>query len=101
MHLTEQIDVGIKKTTEQVTEQATEQVKKLLECLKTGPLGTRQIMQSLELSHRPTFLYTYLQPALQADLIEMTQPDTPKSPTQKYRLTVKGQQIKNKGIQII
>jgi hypothetical protein len=33
------------------------------------------------------FRQRYLSPALSAGLIEMTQPDSPKSPTLKYRLT--------------
>jgi len=50
-------------------------------------------MQAMGLNHRPTFLYDYLQPALSIGLIEMTQPDSPKSPTQKYRLTEKGKSV--------
>jgi len=72
------------------TEQVTEQVKRLLNCLDNASEGTHDIMQILQLKHRPTFLYDYLQPALGAGLVEMTQPDSPKSPTQKYRLTAKG-----------
>ena len=58
------------------------------------------IEQSLQLNHRPTFLYTYLKPAFKAGLIEITQPDTPKSPTQKYRLTAKGWGFFKQGINI-
>jgi hypothetical protein len=47
-------------------------------------------MASLELQHKPTFRNNYLHPALAAELIEMTQPDSPRSPSQKYRLTAKG-----------
>jgi len=72
------------------TEHVTEQVKRLLNCLDHASAGTRDIMHILQLQHRPTFLYDYLQPALGAGLVEMTQPDSPKSPTQKYRLTAKG-----------
>ena len=71
----------------QVTEQVTEQVARFLECLKQGPLSTRDAMARLELQHRPTFSANYLLPALSAGLVEMTQPESPKSPTQKYRLT--------------
>ena len=72
------------------TEQVTEQVKRLLYCLVNASAGTHDIMQILKLKHRPTFLYDYLQPALGAGFVVMTQPDSPKSPTQKYRLTAKG-----------
>ena len=58
--------------------------------LKEKPLGARNAMQLLGLQHRPTFLYDYLQPAIEAKLIEMTQPESPRSPTQKYRLTEEG-----------
>jgi hypothetical protein len=47
-------------------------------------------MTKLALNHRPTFLYSYLQPALKAGLIEMTVPDKPRAKNQKYRLTAKG-----------
>ena len=77
-------------TTEQVTDQVTEQVSSLLGALKNRELGRRDLMGALGLKHRPTFVYDYLQPALADELIEMTQPDSPKSPTQKYRLTKKG-----------
>lgn len=50
-------------------------------------------MLALELKDRVNFRDTYLQPALELGLIEMTQPDSPRSPTQKYRLTTLGKQI--------
>lgn len=73
----------------EVGEQVTEQVKKLLLCLRNKPLSIRDIMQSLNLSHRPTLLYDYIKPAIEGGFVEMTQPDSPKSPSQKYRLTEK------------
>ncbi len=48
----------------------------------------------VEIKHHPTFLYNYLQPALALNLIEMSEPESPKSPKQKYRLTQKGIQFK-------
>ena len=64
----------------------TEQVARFVALLKDGPLGAREAMDALGLRHRPTFLANYLQPALKAGLVEMTQPESPKSPTQKYRV---------------
>ena len=74
------------QTSEQVTEQVTEQVARFMALLKDGPLGVREAMEALGLKHRPTFLANYLTPALKAGLVEMTQPESPKSPTQKYRM---------------
>ena len=74
------------KASEQVTEQVTEQVARFMALLKDGPLGVRDAMDVLGLKHRPTFLANYLTPALKAGLVEMTQPESPKSPTQKYRM---------------
>lgn len=64
----------------------TEQVKRLVECLKPCPLSTKEILQELGLKHRPTLMNDYIKPALALGLIEMTEPDSPKSPTQKYKV---------------
>lgn len=52
------------------------------------------LMQLLGLKHGQTFRDNYLNPALIEMLIEMTQPESPNSPTQKYRLTAKGKALK-------
>jgi ATP-dependent DNA helicase RecG len=78
------------------SEQVTEQVKRILVCLKSSAASTRELMQCMELKHRPSFLYEYLQPSIDAGLVAMTQPNSPKSPTQKYRLTSKGYDLLNK-----
>jgi predicted transcriptional regulator len=49
-----------------------------------------EIMKMLSLKHRPTFLYKYLQPAIDAGLVALTIPEKPKSSKQKYQLTEKG-----------
>ena len=46
-------------------------------------------MQFVGLTHRATFQKNYLNPAIEAGLIERTIPDKPKSPKQKYRKTSK------------
>jgi len=81
---------ALNRHAEQATEQATEQVERLVAILQGKPLASREAMKLLGLQHRPTFVYEYLQPAIASGLVEMTQPASPKSPTQKYRLTGKG-----------
>ena len=90
VYLAENIEV---KSSGKVTEQVTPQVKRLLSCLKEKPLSVKGAMEVLGLNHRPTFVYDYLKPATDDGFVEMTQPDSPKSPTQKYRLTKKGKAL--------
>ena len=83
-----------KQATPQVTEQVTEQVKKLIQVSDNEAKSTSDLMFELGLKHRPTFLYSYLQPALELGYIEMTLPDKPNSSLQKYRLTPHGLVVK-------
>ncbi len=76
--------------TDQVSDQVSDQVKRLLEVVGNQQVSATGLMELLGLSHRPTFRKNYLHPALEVGLIEMTMPDSPKSPTQKYRLTATG-----------
>jgi Fic family protein len=76
--------------TEHVSEHVTEQVERLLLIIGAGACSAKELMGGLKLTHRPTFLYTYLQPALKAGLIEMTRPDAPRARNQKYRITPTG-----------
>jgi len=63
----------------------------LLAVLKNHPaLAAAEIMQALALSHRQSFRRSYLSPALDEGLVEMTAPQSPRSPTQNYRLTPRG-----------
>ena len=53
---------------------------------------TRQAIQdALGLADREHFRKTYLAPALEQGVIEMTLPDRPNSRSQRYRLTALGQ----------
>lgn len=80
------------RNTDQVSDQVSDQVERLLRALSKQPLTNQALMLELVLSHRPSFRNNYLNPALDAGLIERTQPDSPRSPTQKYRLTAKGRE---------
>lgn len=81
---------------EHVAEQVTEQVDRLLLAMQGDTLTGKDIMQRLGLSHRPTLLYGYLRPGLDAGLIEMTVPDKPRSSKQRYRLTAMGIELLQK-----
>ena len=73
----------------EVTMEVTMEVKRLLRSIK-GEMKRKEVQRAVGLKNDDHFRLAYLVPALEAGLIEMTQPDSPKSPTQRYRLTDKG-----------
>jgi Fic family protein len=74
--------------TDQVSDQVSDQVKRLLRAFKgNGAVAAVELMQRLGLKHLPTFRRNYLKPAIAAGLICLTQPDSPRSPTQRYVLS--------------
>lgn len=72
--------------------QVSDLVLKLLLVLK-GEKSVREMMEKMELKNRSSFLSNYLNPALENGLVTMTQPDSPKSPTQRYYLTESGKSL--------
>lgn len=78
--------------TPQVTPEVTPQVKKLLLALKSE-MSRSDLMLKLKLKDYKNFNEKYIVPALKSNCIEMTQPNSPRSPTQKYRLTKLGNNI--------
>ena len=77
----------------QATPQVTPQVARLLGVL-IGELSRDELMAALNLRDRKSFRERYLAPALADGLIEMTQPATPNSPGQRYRLTEMGLRVR-------
>ena len=72
----------------------TDPVEKLLSVLNVnGPRKISELMADIGLVHRATFRANYLRPALAVEWIEMTHPESPSSPAQKYRLTQLGKQV--------
>ena len=65
------------------------QVLRLLSKMK-GEMTVLEMIAALKLGGRRNFLERYLTPALNAGLIERTEPDSAHSPTQRYRLTWSG-----------
>jgi hypothetical protein len=57
---------------------------------KTGQFKREVLQQLLKLNDKKAFNQSYLKPALNAGLIEMTIPDKPTSRLQQYRLMVLG-----------
>jgi fido (protein-threonine AMPylation protein) len=86
---------------EQVREQAGEHatrrpdkfVLRLVKAIK-GEMSVLEMMAALKLGGRRNFLEKYLSPAMELGLVERTQPGSPRSPTQKYRLTEKGSALR-------
>ena len=72
--------------TAQVNVQVSDQVQHLISAMKLEDYTLAELMQLVGLNHRATFQKNYLNPAIEADLIERTIPDKPKSPKQRYRL---------------
>jgi ATP-dependent DNA helicase RecG len=81
------------QVTEQVIEQVTEQVTKIIAVLE-HEMTIKELMEKLQIKHRPTFLYNYIRPAIDFGLIEMTVPNKPNSKNQKYRLSNVGRNYK-------
>lgn len=83
------------KETIQVNDQVSDQVRKLIDVLN-GEMSRIELMDKLKIKSVPYFRKRYIQPALELSMIELTQPDKPNSPTQKYQLTKKGEKVKKK-----
>ncbi|CAK7066645.1 MAG: hypothetical protein DELT_01666 [Desulfovibrio sp.] len=94
MHMTTQVTPQV--TTQvagQVAGQVSPHVKRLLAALEKGDHSAAELMQALGLKSAKNFRATWLAPALEAGFVERTQPDSPRSPTQRYRLTTLGKRI--------
>ena len=59
-------------------------LQRLLSILK-GDMSVKEMMAALNFHSRDKFLKNYLSPALKAGFVEMTDPNSPKSPKQRYR----------------
>ena len=66
-------------------------VRRLAAALQ-GEMSRAEFMAALGLADRSHFLRTYLLPSLDAGLIEMTRPQSPRRRNQRYRLTALGRE---------
>ena len=76
------------------SDHASQQVEKLGFVL-TGEMGRAELQELLSIKNRDYFRTDYLIPAISNGYIELTIPDKPNSPNQKYRLTTKGVALKD------
>lgn len=65
-------------------ERIPEKVEKLLSIMDYEPQSAKELMQKLGITRNQTFRESYLKPALERDLIAMTDPANPKNRNQKY-----------------
>ncbi len=80
------------EATPEVAPEATPEVRLVL--MLEGEMSRQEIQSALKLKDAEHFRKSYLLPALEAGLVEMTTPDKPRSSKQRYRLTPKGQRLK-------
>ena len=83
------------EATGEVSGEATGEVQKVVSVLK-GEMKRSELQKKLGLKHDDYFRLHYIEPALKAGFIEMTYPESPNHPNQKYRLTVEGAKLKKK-----
>ena len=72
--------------------QVTECVERLIGAIQRES-SRAELQAALQLRDRRSFIDTYLKPALEAGLIEMTLPDKPTSRNQRYRRTSAGEAL--------
>jgi len=83
------------QVTGQVSGQVAEGIKRVVLVLE-DEMKSAEIQEALQLKHREYFRNNYLEPAINEEFVEMLIPEKPNSPIQKYRLTAKGVEFKNK-----
>jgi len=79
--------------TMQATMQVTMQAVRVYRVVGDREMSKQQIMKILNINNADYFRLNYLQPALEAGLIERTIPDKPTSGNQKYRKTKKAKEL--------
>lgn len=72
-------------STQQVPSKLPWQVEALIDALGSGEYSAQDLRVRLKLTDKNNFRDEYLNPALEANLIERTIPEKPNSPKQKYR----------------
>lgn len=81
-------------TTEETTEVFAEEIRRVVVALKgVDSCGLSELMIKVGMREREDFRKRYLKSAMSEGCVEPTQPQSPRSPTQRYRLTDKGRKL--------
>ena len=75
------------------TTEVTTEVKRLISICKAA-MSVNELLDAIKLKNKEHFRKAYLKPGLKSGYIEMTIPEHPKSPNQKYQLAEKGKKLK-------
>ncbi|MGL1930439.1 MAG: Fic family protein [Desulfotalea sp.] len=81
--LQEETSVSLVESVENVCAESMD----LLKVMGADTCSARVMMERLSIQKRTSFIYNYLRPTLQSELIAMTCPDQPRSRNQRYYLT--------------
>lgn len=88
-------EVGVQVTglSNEVGVQVTDQVRTLLQRAAQAPRSRVELLSALGITSHPANVKRHIAPLLQAGWLEKTQPDSPRSPTQRYQITDTGRQV--------
>ncbi len=84
-------------STRQVPDKHPTSIVRLIELIGERTCSLKEMMGMMELKDRENFLDNYLNPSMEAGLVEPLYPDQPKHPKQKYRLTEEGKALLQNG----
>jgi predicted HTH transcriptional regulator len=88
---------GNDEVTDQVGDQVTDQVgtkgRSLLAVAAESPQTKADLLTAIGLTVHTDNTRKHIRPLLEAGLLELTQPNSPRSPTQKYRITDSGRAL--------
>lgn len=90
---TEQVPNKYRTSTGQVSNKllpSSSEIGALVMVIGSKECSVKEMMEALQLKHRPNFLANYLDPAIKDGFVRMLYPDSPRHPRQRYLLTVKG-----------
>ena len=84
-------------STRQAPDKYPTSIVRLIELIGEHTCSLKEMMGMMELKDRENFLGNYLNPSMEAGLVEPLYPDQPKHPKQKYRLTEQGKALLERG----